>query len=131
MRPCIVWMYILTTAAYGVAEACHFCSALLRSLNPEFLEPAMHEVMTELMMALWSHLRPSPIQFGKKVRRGRHWGVLCWLHNVHSQAHVLELWTKCKPSDCSHDRNNYLVLRTPHVLRLAPVISCELPLRRR
>lgn len=39
------------------------------SLNPEFLEPAMHEVMTELMMALWSHLRPSPIQFGKKVRR--------------------------------------------------------------
>ncbi len=27
----------------------------------------MHEVMTELMMALWSHLRPSPIQFGKKV----------------------------------------------------------------
>lgn len=27
----------------------------------------MHEVMTDLMIALWSHLRPNPIQFGKKV----------------------------------------------------------------
>lgn len=42
----------------------------LCSLNPEFLEPAMHEVMTELMAALWAHLRPSPISFGKKVRMG-------------------------------------------------------------
>ena len=45
---------------------------LLCSLNPEFLEPAMHEVMTELMAALWAHLRPSPIQFGKKVRMRQH-----------------------------------------------------------
>ena len=29
----------------------------------------MQAVMTERMTALWIHLRPSPIQFGKKVRR--------------------------------------------------------------
>lgn len=30
------------------------------SLNPEFLEPAMAEVIHEIMPALWALLKPSP-----------------------------------------------------------------------
>ncbi len=37
------------------------------SLNPEFLEPAMAEVMDDLMAVLWSHLKPHPYPFGQKV----------------------------------------------------------------
>ena len=36
------------------------------SLNPEFLEPAMAEVVQELMMALWALLKPGA-QLATKV----------------------------------------------------------------
>ena len=36
-------------------------------LNPEFLELAMSNVVEELNLALWSHLRPQPYPFGPKV----------------------------------------------------------------
>ncbi|CAM6100600.1 unnamed protein product [Calypogeia fissa] len=36
------------------------------SLNPEFLEPSMANVMSELILTLWSHLRPKPHPFGSK-----------------------------------------------------------------
>ncbi|KAL3681984.1 hypothetical protein R1sor_000006 [Riccia sorocarpa] len=36
------------------------------SLNPEFLEPSMANVMSELMLTLWSHLRPKPYPWGAK-----------------------------------------------------------------
>ena len=39
------------------------------SLNPEFLEPAMAEVMDDLMAVLWSHLKPHPYPFGQKVSK--------------------------------------------------------------
>ncbi len=38
------------------------------SLNPEFLEPAMLPVIPQLMLALWSHLRPLPYNFSAKVQ---------------------------------------------------------------
>ena len=38
------------------------------TLNPEYLEPAMADVMPALMHALWAHLRPPPYPFGPKVR---------------------------------------------------------------
>lgn len=38
------------------------------TLNPEYLEPAMADVMPRLMHALWAHLRPPPYPFGPKVR---------------------------------------------------------------
>lgn len=37
------------------------------SLNPEFLEPSMANVMSELILTLWSHLRPKPYPFGAKA----------------------------------------------------------------
>lgn len=37
------------------------------TLNPEYLEPAMADVMPRLMHALWAHLRPQPYPFGPKV----------------------------------------------------------------
>ncbi|KAF5199838.1 Transcription-associated protein [Thalictrum thalictroides] len=36
------------------------------SLNPDFLEPSMANVMSEVVLALWSHLRPLPYEWGKK-----------------------------------------------------------------
>lgn len=36
------------------------------SLNPEFLEPAMAGVSTQLLSALISHLKPEPYPFGAK-----------------------------------------------------------------
>lgn len=36
------------------------------SLNPDFLEPSMANVMSEVILALWSHLRPPPYQWGPK-----------------------------------------------------------------
>ncbi|KAG6555625.1 hypothetical protein Mapa_002860 [Marchantia paleacea] len=36
------------------------------SLNPEFLEPSMANVMSELILTLWSHLRPKPYPWGAK-----------------------------------------------------------------
>ncbi|KAL2624095.1 hypothetical protein R1flu_008340 [Riccia fluitans] len=36
------------------------------SLNPEFLEPSMASVMSELILTLWSHLRPKPYPWGAK-----------------------------------------------------------------
>lgn len=36
-------------------------------LNPEFLELAMSNVVEDLNLALWSHLRPQPYPFGPKV----------------------------------------------------------------
>lgn len=38
------------------------------SLNPEFLEPAMAQVVEPLMTTIWSHLKPHPYPFGSKVR---------------------------------------------------------------
>ncbi|KAK4773935.1 hypothetical protein SAY87_028954 [Trapa incisa] len=34
------------------------------SLNPDFLEPSMANVMSEVILALWSHLRPEPYRWG-------------------------------------------------------------------
>uniref|UniRef100_A0A7N0UBU8 Non-specific serine/threonine protein kinase n=1 Tax=Kalanchoe fedtschenkoi TaxID=63787 RepID=A0A7N0UBU8_KALFE len=36
------------------------------SLNPDFLEPSMATVMSEVILALWSHLRPAPYPWGGK-----------------------------------------------------------------
>lgn len=36
------------------------------SLNPDFLEPSMANVMSEVILALWSHLRPAPYLLGGK-----------------------------------------------------------------
>ncbi|CAO2831293.1 unnamed protein product [Amaranthus hypochondriacus] len=36
------------------------------SLNPDFLEPSMANVMSEVILALWSHLRPAPHPWGGK-----------------------------------------------------------------
>ncbi|CAH9105798.1 unnamed protein product [Cuscuta europaea] len=36
------------------------------SLNPDFLEPSMANVMSEVILALWSHLRPTPYPWGGK-----------------------------------------------------------------
>ncbi|XP_078446328.1 phosphatidylinositol 3- and 4-kinase family protein with FAT domain-containing protein isoform X2 [Wolffia australiana] len=36
------------------------------SLNPDFLEPNMANVMSEVILALWSHLRPPPYPWGAK-----------------------------------------------------------------
>lgn len=43
------------------------------TLNPEYLEPAMADVMPALMHALWAHLRPPPYPFGPKVLLLRRW----------------------------------------------------------
>ncbi|GMI76972.1 hypothetical protein like AT2G17930 [Hibiscus trionum] len=37
------------------------------SLNPDFLEPSMASVMSEVILALWSHLRPTPYPWGGKA----------------------------------------------------------------
>ncbi|XP_042493905.1 transformation/transcription domain-associated protein-like isoform X1 [Macadamia integrifolia] len=37
------------------------------SLNPDFLEPSMANVMCEVILALWSHLRPAPYPWGAKA----------------------------------------------------------------
>ena len=37
------------------------------SLNPDFLEPCMANVMSEVILALWSHLRPMPYSWGAKA----------------------------------------------------------------
>lgn len=37
------------------------------SLNPDFLEPSMASVMSEVILALWSHLRPAPYSWGAKA----------------------------------------------------------------
>ncbi|KAA8531972.1 hypothetical protein F0562_006886 [Nyssa sinensis] len=34
------------------------------SLNPDFLEPSMANVMSDVILALWSHLRPAPYLWG-------------------------------------------------------------------
>lgn len=36
------------------------------SLNPDFLEPSMANVMSEVILALWGHLRPAPYHWGGK-----------------------------------------------------------------
>ncbi|XP_051127175.1 transcription-associated protein 1-like isoform X2 [Andrographis paniculata] len=36
------------------------------SLNPDFLEPSMANVMSEVILALWSHLKPAPYPWGGK-----------------------------------------------------------------
>ncbi|VFQ99863.1 unnamed protein product [Cuscuta campestris] len=36
------------------------------SLNPDFLEPSMANVMSEVILALWSHLRPASYPWGGK-----------------------------------------------------------------
>ncbi|XP_010444949.1 PREDICTED: transformation/transcription domain-associated protein-like [Camelina sativa] len=37
------------------------------SLNPDFLEPSMANVMSEVILALWSHLKPVPYPWGGKA----------------------------------------------------------------
>lgn len=37
------------------------------SLNPDFLEPSMASVMSDVILALWSHLRPQPYPWGPKA----------------------------------------------------------------
>jgi transformation/transcription domain-associated protein len=37
------------------------------SLNPDFLEPSMAIVMSEVILSLWSHLRPAPYPWGGKA----------------------------------------------------------------
>ncbi|XVE87428.1 hypothetical protein DITRI_Ditri18aG0116500 [Diplodiscus trichospermus] len=37
------------------------------SLNPDFLEPSMANVMSEVILALWSHLGPAPYPWGGKA----------------------------------------------------------------
>ncbi|KAJ0977297.1 hypothetical protein J5N97_012771 [Dioscorea zingiberensis] len=37
------------------------------SLNPDFLEPSMANVMSEVILGLWSHLRPPPYPWGTKA----------------------------------------------------------------
>ncbi|GAV88596.1 PI3_PI4_kinase domain-containing protein/FAT domain-containing protein [Cephalotus follicularis] len=37
------------------------------SLNPDFLEPSMANVMSEVILALWSNLRPAPYPWGGKA----------------------------------------------------------------
>lgn len=37
------------------------------SLNPDFLEPSMANVMSEVILALWSHLRPAHYPWGSKA----------------------------------------------------------------
>uniref|UniRef100_A0A6N2NBL1 Non-specific serine/threonine protein kinase n=1 Tax=Salix viminalis TaxID=40686 RepID=A0A6N2NBL1_SALVM len=37
------------------------------SLNPDFLEPSMANVMSEVILSLWSHLRPAPYPWGGKA----------------------------------------------------------------
>lgn len=37
------------------------------SLNPDFLEPSMASVMSDVILALWSHLRPAPYPWGAKA----------------------------------------------------------------
>lgn len=36
------------------------------SLNPDFLEPSMANLMSDVILALWSHLRPPPYTWGTK-----------------------------------------------------------------
>jgi transformation/transcription domain-associated protein len=50
------------------------------SLNPEFLEPSMASVMTELILTLWGHLRPKPYPFGAKSLQVR---LLCSHYACH------------------------------------------------
>lgn len=37
------------------------------SLNPDFLEPSMAKVISELILTLWTHLRPKPYPWGAKA----------------------------------------------------------------
>ncbi|XP_043711461.1 transformation/transcription domain-associated protein-like [Telopea speciosissima] len=37
------------------------------SLNPDFLEPSMANIMSEVILTLWSHLRPAPYPWGAKA----------------------------------------------------------------
>lgn len=37
------------------------------SLNPDFLEPSMANVMSDVILVLWSHLRPAPYPWGAKA----------------------------------------------------------------
>ncbi|XP_010526797.1 PREDICTED: transformation/transcription domain-associated protein-like [Tarenaya hassleriana] len=37
------------------------------SLNPDFLEPSMANLMSEVILALWSHLKPVPYPWGGKA----------------------------------------------------------------
>ncbi|KAM7251269.1 hypothetical protein ACFE04_023152 [Oxalis oulophora] len=37
------------------------------SLNPDFLEPSMGNIMSDVMLALWAHLRPPPYPWGGKA----------------------------------------------------------------
>ncbi|PKA60897.1 Serine/threonine-protein kinase ATR [Apostasia shenzhenica] len=37
------------------------------SLNPDFLEPSMSTVISDVILALWSHLRPLPYPWGTKA----------------------------------------------------------------
>ncbi|KAI3989472.1 hypothetical protein MKX01_022747 [Papaver californicum] len=37
------------------------------SLNPDFLEPSMANVMSDVILALWSHLKPAPHPWGGKA----------------------------------------------------------------
>lgn len=67
-----------------VSQALRTLEHWVDSLNPEFLEPAMAAVAPELMLALWSHIKPSPATFGVKVRSpptffSSHW---CGLYSI-------------------------------------------------
>ena len=73
------------------------------TLNPEYLEPAMADVMPRLMHALWSHLRPPPYPFGPKVPRP------ALLHSRHA---------------CKLQENFLLWHASGGTLRSADVLSC-------
>ncbi|KAH9312038.1 hypothetical protein KI387_027073, partial [Taxus chinensis] len=37
------------------------------NLNPDFLEPSMENIMSEVILTLWSHIRPKPYPWGAKA----------------------------------------------------------------
>lgn len=63
------------------------------SLNPEFLEPAMQEVVKELMDALWAHLRPHGTPYGPKVRACST-SLTSWAVDA-SSAHLKAVQVRC------------------------------------
>ena len=86
------------------------------TLNPEYLEPAMADVMPALMHALWAHLRPPPYPFGPKVRlQGRPHGsaaqgcMVCmtiWCSHMVWWGNTCEVYSR-------HGRHTHACARVP------------------
>lgn len=63
MRPLVM---CLTGSANLVSLGLRTLDFWIDSLNPDFLESSMENVMSEVILALWSHLRPEPYLWGSR-----------------------------------------------------------------